>query len=97
MAFGDEDLEFVMADVLSVCVVYGTQSTRGMKSEGDHVVNDGELGGVQFSATTVAIKTGSLTNLTEDSSIRVDGTSYKIRDISKQDDGKLTVIQVARA
>jgi hypothetical protein len=101
MAFGDEDLEFVMADVLSVCVVYSGQSTRGILSEGDHVVNDAELGSVQVRATTIAIKTGSLTGLDAvaamNAAITVNGDSYKIRDVAKQDDGNITVIQIANS
>lgn len=96
-AFGDSDLAYITGDVLSVPVVFGAQSTRGIKSEGDHVVNDAELGSVVVRATTVAIKAGSLTGLTDDAAIKVDGVSCKIRNFGPVDDGQVTMIQLAEA
>lgn len=95
MAFGDEDLVFMMSDVFSVPVVYGAQETRGILDTADHEVDDGMGRGVKIRRSVLAIQTASLTGLAEDAAIKVDGVNRVVRDPSLREDGKITEILLA--
>lgn len=91
------DAAFMCSDVFSVPVVYGAQNTSGIVDIADHLVPDGNFGQTQIRATTLTIKTGSLTSLVDDSAITVDGRSYKLRLPSEIDDGLVTVLMIVEA
>ena len=95
MGILDTDLAALYADpLLTVPVVYGVQSVRGFL---DHATETYDAGGVpaQVAATVLSVRSASLTGLAVDSAITVDGTSYRIRSIAREDDGRTTRILLA--
>lgn len=81
---------------MSVAVVYGAQTTRGLLDRPGQIVSTTE-GDVIASATSLTIKSDSLTNVTLDSPITADGGSFKVRDVMKIDDGTLTRLDLIEA
>lgn len=91
------DVSTMMTDpFMSIAVAYGAQTTRGLLDQPGQIVSTSE-GDVIASATSVTIKTGSLANITLDTAITVDGSNYKVRDVVKIDDGKLTRLDLIEA
>lgn len=81
---------------MSVAVVYGAQTTRGLLDRPGQIVSTSE-GDVIASATSLTIQTGSLANIALDTAITVDGGSFKVRDVVKIDDGSLTRLDLIEA
>ena len=98
MAFGDDDLSVMIADVFSVAITYGSpvQSCRGFKNDTEDVVAADQGAAFSVRSRTVFIQTGDLTGLAVDTAITVDSVAYNITAIEPKDDGKITAIQLAK-
>jgi hypothetical protein len=90
VAFGDADLNMMMADVFAVAITYGAQTTTGILDRGDNIVGGPDGAAYSIRTTTLSIQTGDLTSVTVDSAITVDSIAYEIADIAVTDDGKIT-------
>ena len=95
MAFGDDDLSMMIADVFSVAASYGAQSCRGFFNDSEEIIGSSEGSAFAIRTRMFHIQTGDLTSVTVDSAITVDGTSYNITAITPRDDGKITVLTLA--
>jgi predicted GNAT superfamily acetyltransferase len=93
VAFGDSDLNMMMADVFSVAITYGAQTATGFKDDGEQLVGI-DNGAFSIRTRTVYIQTGDLTSLTVDSAITVDSVVYNITAIAPRDDGKITSLRL---
>lgn len=81
-----------------VPVVYGAQSTVGIFDENDAPLPAAESSfDVTVRASTLLIKTGSLTDLAADAAITVNGRNFVIRRSLLEGDGKLTLLVLAPA
>jgi hypothetical protein len=83
--FTTTETDALLADAPGVVVTYGspTQTTNGYFDKESAAIN--AAGGIEVigGQLGVWIRDGSLTSLTQDSTITVDGTSYTIHDIGK--------------
>ena len=96
MGILDTDAAAIYNDpLLSVAVRFGVQTTRGFLDVSTEMYDAGGQP-AQVTATTLRIRTGSLTSLAVEGSIIADGTTYVIRSIAKDSgDGKDTVLLLA--
>jgi hypothetical protein len=92
VAFGDDDLNVMIADVFSVAVSYasGAQTCRGFLNRGDQIIAGADGSAFNIRTTTLDIQTGDLTSLTNGAAITADSVAFTITDIAFQDDGKNT-------
>lgn len=97
--FSTDETDALLADAPGVTVTYGspTQTTKGYFDK--DVVNAIGAEGLEVIGDQLAvwIRDGSLTSLTQDSSITVDGTTYKIHDIGTPLTNGLRQITVVEA
>lgn len=76
------DLTAIFADTaISNAVVFGQQTCRGLLRSDDGPATDHAGGLVLTHQQTLTIRAGALTGLAEDSTITVDGTSYRVRQL----------------
>lgn len=93
-----DDLHAAFADAsLTVPVVYGVQSTRGVLTITDEPLSANEGEDVVGELTTVEIITGTLTGIAFSAAITVDGAAYTIDDYRRIEDGKLQRLYLATA
>lgn len=94
----DDDLLAVFADEsLTVPVLYGAQSTRGIFTRTDEALPGGEGEDVVGDVITLEIVAGSLAALALSSAITADGANYTIQDYRRIEDGKLYRLFLATA
>lgn len=94
----DADLDFAFRDE-GVPVVTAGASTFGMFDENTALEsNDGD--GLQQIGTTVLVRTGTVTDLTTDRAIAVNGVNYVVRWFGPspmaRSDGRMTLIALAK-
>ena len=94
MAFGDSDVSTMLAD-FGVSVVFNGTTVNGILDQHDNrdQMMAGQVDMVER-IRVVTIKTDSLPGIVNESSVTVDGTSYKVRDILTEADGGLTQLFV---
>jgi hypothetical protein len=98
MAFGDDDLTYMYADVLGVDVMFGAQTARGFLDIGDRLEPDGQGAFYEVRGTSLEINTGTLTGRDIGDAITADGTDYVVRLIENVGtDGKRQRITLAEA
>lgn len=97
MAFGDDDLSMMVADVFSVAITYGLQTARGFFDDSEDIAAGDEGTAFSIRRRVVHIQTGDLTSVTVDSAITVDGTAYSITAIEPMADGKITRLTLTGA
>lgn len=99
MAFGDDDLPFLLGPPLGVPIGIGAITVNGIVDESGAGLFE-QAGGrpeLMGKSVVVTIRTGSLPGLTTGTTINVNGTAYVVRQYRRVDDGGLTVIEcVAR-
>lgn len=93
--FGASDLPAFFAD-MGVEVSYSGKKTNGLfdQQQVQRIVSEAGVI-LEVGETSVLIQTGTLGTLLKDTTIVVDGVSYKVRTSRPMDDGQLTAIALA--
>lgn len=91
MAFGDEDLPALFAD-MGVTVVKGVESTLGILDDAENLVAQGLAPGMTGRGLALLLRTGALSNLAVDDALTVGGTPYVVRERLRLDDGALSAV-----
>ncbi len=88
MPYGSNDLPFMLADFGEV-VVFGVYTSKAILDHQTDVQDLGDQMAVLGSTISILFQVSALPGLKKASAITVGGTSYKVREIHKQDDGQL--------
>lgn len=88
MAYGSSDLPAMLSDFGEV-VVFGAYTSKGILDHQTDVQDLGDQMAVLGSTISILIQVSALPGLKKASAITVGGTSYKVREIHRQDDGQL--------
>lgn len=95
MAFGDEDLAYMLGEDFGVTVSYGGVSTVGIVDEAWQAVLEGQAIAESATHRTVVIATGSIAPV-QGGLITVGGAGYAVVDLLKEGpDGRLTRVLLA--
>jgi hypothetical protein len=97
MAFGDADLNMMMADAFSVAITYGAQTATGFLNRSGSYTDADSGVTYNLNTTTLVIQTGDLTSLALEAAITVDSGSYLISGWTPEADGKETHILIRPA
>lgn len=90
MAYGSGDLARFFADFGEV-IVFGTYTCKGhLALESDLITEGGDMT-VMGLSQSLQFPSASLPGLKRGSALTVGGTSFKVREVRKQDDGALSV------
>ncbi len=100
MAFGDDDLPFMLGPPLGVPIVIGASTAFGIVDESGVGLFEQAGGRPELigKSVVVTIQSGTLPGLATGVAINVNGTGYLVRQYRRADDGGLTLIEcVVRA
>lgn len=86
-----------MLDELGVSVTLGANETKGLVDYADELLLESDVSASIGRMLAVTIKTGSLPGLAVGSTLTVDGSAYKAREVLRIGDGALTRVLLGGA